>query len=109
MTLTYDEFVRGSKQANDEFMLHVLQARFGREFDLSHIWDFEEPVNYEDLKSGDILYFDFGGSEVLVGLALTDYKFIYVSSYGIKESELNSMTWSKRLTGIRRIKQGANV
>lgn len=104
MVLTYDEFVREAKAQNEEFILHLLQVHHGREFDLDDIWNFEKLISYEELKSGDILYFGFGESKDLVGVALTDHKFIYVGNSGLKESNLKSSVWFNYLIGIRRIK-----
>lgn len=64
-----------------------------------------EPVELEDLKEGDLVFFNTGGKDIShVGVYLLNNKFVHAStSGGVMISDLNDVYWQPKYQGAGRV------
>ncbi|MGI8952104.1 MAG: C40 family peptidase [Chitinophagaceae bacterium] len=69
-------------------------------------FNFSSPIEVEDLKEGDLVFFHTSGGDVThVGIYLLNNKFVHAaSSSGVMISDLNDDYWRQRFVGAGRIR-----
>lgn len=66
--------------------------------------DFSSTISKEELKEGDLVFFNTGGGISHVGMYLSNNKFVHAStSMGVVISDLNETYWNKRFVKAGRI------
>ncbi|HLO36882.1 MAG TPA: NlpC/P60 family protein [Lacibacter sp.] len=67
------------------------------------------PIPMDDLKEGDLIFFNTRGGVSHVGVYLHNNKFVHAStSGGVMISDLNETYWSRRLLGAGRVLQNSS-
>jgi len=74
-------------------------------------YDATMPITREELKEGDLIFFNTRGGVSHVGMYLQNNKFVHAStSEGVTITSLDDSYWSKRIVGFSRyIKQESNI
>ena len=73
-------------------------------------YDFSKHINDEDLKEGDLVFFQSGRNISHVGLYIGNNKFANAStSSGVTISDLSDNYWSKRYAGAGRVEPSASA
>lgn len=67
------------------------------------------PVQREELKEGDLVFFNTGGGVSHVGFFLQGSKFVHASSSGVMISDLNENYWSSHFLNGGRLNDSAAV
>ena len=66
--------------------------------------DFSKPISKENLKEGDLVFFNTGRGISHIGMYLANNKFVHAStSMGVVISDLNEAYWSKRFVKAGRL------
>lgn len=67
-------------------------------------------ISKEDLKEGDLLFFNTTGGVSHVGLYIQNNKFVHASSTGgVTISDLDEEYWSRKFIGVRRVEESATA
>jgi len=104
MTITFDEFVQERKLGNNDLIQGIYKNFFGIEFDVNVLWDTGTPITENEIKAGDILYFDLDETEKQIAVATLNSKFVYLTGRGIRESSFdNENYWINHFIGARRV------
>jgi lipoprotein Spr len=73
-------------------------------------FQFSNKISKEDLKEGDLVFFNTTGGVSHVGLYIQNNKFVHAStSGGVTISDLDEDYWSRKMIGVRRIEESATV
>ena len=67
-------------------------------------------ISREDIKEGDLIFFNTTGGVSHVGLYIQNNKFVHASSTGgVTISDLDEDYWSRKFIGVRRVEESATA
>ena len=67
-------------------------------------------ISREDLKEGDLVFFNTTGGISHVGLYIQNNKFVHASSSsGVTVSDLDEEYWSRKIIGVRRVEESTTA